>query len=151
MCSYRWPDIEAEVRHAMPRGSTSPAAHPSFGIRQSAASQAGIGENSLNQGRLPESGPPTVRARRAVASAAERGGRPRESAGGGAGRMPRGREPRAGARRAGAPGARGGRGSAARGIRYLTLPAVRPPTRRFSMIMKSTTTGMIATIETPNT
>ena len=34
---------------------------------------------------------------------------------------------------------------------YLTLPAVRPPTRRFSMIMKSTTTGMIATIETPNT
>ena len=38
-----------------------------------------------------------------------------------------------------------------RGIRYLTLPAVRPPTRRFSMIMKSTTTGMIATIDTPNT
>ena len=34
---------------------------------------------------------------------------------------------------------------------YLTLPAVRPPTSRFSMIMKSTTTGMIATIETPKT
>ena len=35
--------------------------------------------------------------------------------------------------------------------RYFTLPAVRPPTRRFSMIMKRITTGMIATIETPNT
>lgn len=35
--------------------------------------------------------------------------------------------------------------------RYLTLPAVRPPTRRFSMSMKRTTTGMIATTETPNT
>lgn len=35
--------------------------------------------------------------------------------------------------------------------RYLTLPAVRPPTRRFSMSMNSTTTGMIATIETPKT
>ncbi len=34
---------------------------------------------------------------------------------------------------------------------YLTLPAVSPPTRRFSMSMNSTTTGMIATIETPKT
>jgi hypothetical protein len=35
--------------------------------------------------------------------------------------------------------------------RYLTLPAVRPPTRRFSMSMNRMTTGRIATIETPNT
>lgn len=34
---------------------------------------------------------------------------------------------------------------------YFTLPAVRPPTRRFSMSMKRMTTGRIATIETPNT
>jgi len=34
---------------------------------------------------------------------------------------------------------------------YFTLPAVRPPTRRFSMSMNRMTTGRIATIETPNT
>lgn len=44
-----------------------------------------------------------------------------------------------------------GGGRARRAARYFTLPAVRPPTRRFSMSMKSTTTGMIATTETPNT
>ena len=44
-----------------------------------------------------------------------------------------------------------GRGAGARIRPYLTLPAVRPPTRRFSMSMNRMTTGMIATIETPNT
>ncbi len=34
---------------------------------------------------------------------------------------------------------------------YFTLPAVRPPTRRFSMSMNRMMTGRIATIETPNT
>lgn len=34
---------------------------------------------------------------------------------------------------------------------YLTLPAVSPPTRRFSMSMNRMTTGRIATIDTPNT
>lgn len=34
---------------------------------------------------------------------------------------------------------------------YFTLPAVRPPTSRFSMSMNRMTTGRIATIETPNT
>lgn len=37
------------------------------------------------------------------------------------------------------------------GAAYLTLPAVSPPTRRFSMSMNRMTTGRIATIETPNT
>ena len=63
------------------------------------------------------------------------------------------RQARADGGRAGRAGERAWRGRRGRprGIRYLTLPAVRPPTRRFSMIMNSTTTGMIATIETPNT
>jgi|GEM_PF-5535397 len=34
---------------------------------------------------------------------------------------------------------------------YFTLPAVRPPTSRFSMSMNRMTTGRIATIDTPNT
>ena len=55
------------------------------------------------------------------------------------------------ARRPGRAGPTDAAASVSASSTYLTLPAVRPPTRRFSMIMKRITTGMIATMDTPNT
>ncbi|GGM11480.1 hypothetical protein GCM10010102_04030 [Promicromonospora citrea] len=48
-------------------------------------------------------------------------------------------------------GAGAGRRAGPLATGHLTEPATSPPTRRFSMAMKRSTTGTMATIDTPNT